>query len=240
MLTEYNIRMLTLFCGDHMVASRTQFIDYRKRLDQQGVECIDATSSDISGIQSQVYGSSSLFSTKQAFFAQNIFSKKTTRDALKDIIADPMVELVVWEEKMEERELKRYFPKSKLIVNKLPTTIWKFLDAFYPGNPASLIRQQALVGDTVDENMLLYMLQRRVKDLILVSKGLDGKRKLAPWQSGIMKAQAARWGTTQEERLAKLHKTNSKLYSIEVGTKTSRLPYPIHKALDILFSFYLQ
>lgn len=231
--------MLTLYCGDNSVTSRAQFIDCKKRMMREGIECIDLPS-EVSSIRQHIYGSSSLFSTKQAFFAQNILSKKISRDALKEIPSDPAVELIVWEEKMEERDLKRYFPKAKIVSSKLPTSIWKFLDNIYPGNPAALIRQQAQITTTVDENMLLYLLQRRVKDLILATKSLDGKRKLASWQSGIMKAQAARWGSSETERLTKLHRMNDKLYAIEVGTKTSSLPYPIHKALDILFSFYLQ
>lgn len=240
LLSQYNIGMLTIYCGDNVVESRQNFVQHKKRLGDSGIEMTDIPRSDMSDVNAIIHGSASLFNERRAFCCENVLSKKVNRDLLKAAIEDTSVECLVWEGSMDDRSIKRYFPKAKLFVSKLPSNIWKFLDGVYPGNARYLISTLPQLTVAVDEHMVLYLLQRRIKDLILVLKGLSGKRKLAPWQAQNMKNQAIRWGDTDQERLNRLHKMYQKLNDIEIGVKTRSLSYPVQKALDILFSFYVQ
>lgn len=226
--------MLTIYCGDNTVESRKHYSSHIAHLKESGYDLQEVESSQMSNLNSIIHGSSSLFAEKKAYALSHVVSRASYRKVLLDIDHSD-VEIVMWETTYDPRSIKRYFPSAKILESKLPANIWKMLDSFAPGNAQSIIRMKQSLGDAVDEHMLLYMLQRRAKDLILARNGLDGKRKLAPWQVSQMKSQAARWKS--EDHLVRAY---HKLSDIEKGVKTGTLPYSADKALDILFSFYLQ
>lgn len=196
--------------------------------------------SDAERIHQIIYGNASLFSDKVAYFCESVLSKAPNRKLLKEAYADPHINLSIWEGALEQKDIKKYFPQAHIRAFQLPINLWKFLDALAPGHAPALIRNKNMVLQNVEEPMLLYMMQRRIKDLILVQKGVDGKRQLASWQKQNVYKQGLRWGTTLKSRLQNLHKMYNKLYDIEVGLKTGTLPYSVNQALDIVFSFYLQ
>lgn len=226
--------MLKIFCGSNSADSRRSFILEKKALEKRGVNCIVLESSDMENLDAMIAQHASLFSEENAFFLENILSKKHHRDALKSYIPDPSLLLNVWEEKVEDRNLKKYFPKAQFIVHADQTTLWKFLDGLYPGNLTSSLRSLSTLYSSQEPIMLLYMLQQRAKELILVNNSLSGKVRRAPWQEKALLGQAHKWN---DKYLNQFYK---KLYDIEFGTKTGTQPYSIKEALDILFCFYLQ
>lgn len=226
--------MLTIYCGDNTVESRKHYSSHIARLKEAGYDVQEVESSRITDLNTIIHGSSSLFSEQKAYALSHIISRASYRKVLQDIDHSG-IEIVIWETTYDPRSIKRYFPSAKILESKLPANIWKMLDSFAPGNATAMIRMKQSLGDAVDEHMLLYMLQRRAKDLILVRNGLSGKSKLAPWQESQMKSQSARWSSEQH-----LVRAYLKLSDIEKGVKTGTLPYSADKALDILFSFYLQ
>lgn len=232
--------MLTIYCGDNTIQSRRAFVDHKRRLVQEEHECIEIQPSEVRMLDQIIYGSASLFSTKQAYFLEGILNKATHRKALKDYYNDPKINLIIWEGSIDQRDIKRYFPKAQIYASSLPTNLWKFLDALAPGNVSLLIQSKNNLSLTIEDSMLLYMMQRRMKELILAFSGVDGKRPLAAWQKQNLVGQARRWGHTDQERSQKLHRMYQKLYDIEVNTKTSSMTYSVNQALDIVFSFYLQ
>jgi len=226
--------MLKIFCGSNTADSRRSFISEKSALEKRGVSCIVIESSDMENLDAMVAQHESLFSKENAFFIENILSKKHHRDALKQYISDPTLFIHVWEEKAEDRNLRKYFPKALFSVHADQSTIWKFLDGLYPGNLQSSLRALSKLHSSQEPIMLLYMIQQRAKELILVKNGLSGKVRRAPWQEKTLLGQANKW---QDAYLKHFYK---KLYDIEFGTKTGIQPYSIKEALDILFCFYLQ
>jgi hypothetical protein len=233
------MRMLTVYCGDNTIESRNKFLHHKKLLHEQGYECLTVAPDEIHNIDVYIHGSASLFSEKRAFFSENVLARKQARDALKSYIDDAETQMIIWERSMDDRDIKKYLPKVLMKSSKLPINVWKLLDSLYPGNARNAIAMLREVVEVADENMLHYMIQRRIKDLILIQAGMHGKRSFAPWQISTLKAQAVRWGNGNVSR-EKLDRMSAKLFDIELGVKTGELSYPIHKALDILFSFYLQ
>ncbi|MBP9870169.1 MAG: hypothetical protein KBC53_01555, partial [Nitrosomonas sp.] len=203
-------------------------------LEKRGVSCIVLESSAMENIDATFAQHESLFNSENAFFIENILSKKHHRDALKSYIADTNLLIHVWEETIEDRNLKKYFPKAQFVVHAVQTTLWKLLDGIYPGNLTSSLRSLSTLYASQEPIMILYMLQQRAKELILVKNSLSGKMRRAPWQEKTLLGQAQRW---QDTHLKQFYK---KLYDIEFGTKTGTQPYSIKEALDILFCFYLQ
>lgn len=226
--------MLKIFCGSNSADSRRSFISEKISLEKRGVSCIVLESSAMENIDATFAQHESLFNTENAFFIENILSKKHHRDALKKHIADPSLLIHVWEETVEDRNLKKYFPKAQFVVHADQTTVWKLLDGMYPGNLQSSLKILGKLHVSQEPIMLLYMLQQRAKELILVKNSLSGKMRRAPWQEKTLLGQAHRWN---EKHLNQFYK---KLYDIEFGTKTGTQPYSIKEALDILFCFYLQ
>ncbi len=226
--------MLTIYCGDNVKLSRKQYFEHKERLQSSQVECTHVSTSQLQDVPSMIDGSASLFSEKRALFFEDVCSKKEQREVLKMFESSSTVELVVWESRTDARNIKRSFPKAKVVVSNVPSTLWNLLDHAKPGYGKQLINELDIVSESVDEHMILFMLQSRIKDLILVKNGETGKRKLAPWQAKNLLSQANAWDNKALEAMY------NKLIDIEVGLKTSSLPYSPHKALDILFMFYLK
>lgn len=223
--------MITICCGDDTAASRTTYSGLRKREDAGDI--IDL-GTNISELKSAVESSASLFSERTTILLESVLSRKENREIISSYADMPNLDIIVWEPSMDERIIRMHCKKARILSHKLPVSLWKYLDGLYPGNLNGSLIQLHMLSGTVDDHMILYMTQRRAKDLILVKAGLDGKRKLAPWQKKIMSAQADKWND------AILKAFYNKLFEIEKGVKTNKLPYPIKNALDILFHFYLQ
>lgn len=226
--------MLKIFCGSNTADSRTYFIAEMNKLEKAGIACMVLSLTDLENMDAAFAQHASLFNEQTAFFAENILSKKPQRDLLKKYSNSPDILIHVWEETVEDRNLKKYFPKAQFSVHTFPATIWKLLDGLYPGNMKSSVKALESLYQTSEPIMLLYMIQQRIKELILIAHSLPGKVKRAPWQEKTLLMQASKW---QHTRLKGFYK---KLYDIEYGTKTGTQPYSIQEALDILFCFYLQ
>lgn len=231
--------MVSIYCGDDTVSSRRQFSQALSTLRTQGTPCIIApdVESAIRELQSV-----SLFQENQVVALENALSRKPQRDALIKVIKESPTtsDLYIWEGALDPKSIKRYFPQARIFTSALPTNMWKFLDALMPGNLKTCMRYKAQLDESVDEHMLLFMMQRRCKDLLALEMKVVGKRKVAPWQASQLLIQGRKWGDSSQNRIQNLSKIYHKLYDIEVGTKTGTLSFSIQKALDISLCFYLQ
>lgn len=231
--------MLYIFCGDDTVASRRQFSQELKRIQSSQIACPSMTDIELAIRELE---STSLFQSEQAVALENVLSRASVRTTLSRSLTSlaPTANLYIWESSLDPKLLKKYFPTAQLRISTLPTNLWKYLDALAPGNMKKCIIYKSQIFASVDEHMLLFMMQRRIKDLISVEKKITGKRKLAPWQASQLQSQSRLWGATPEDRMNRLSKLYRKLYDIEVGTKTGTLSFSIQKALDLSLCFYLQ
>lgn len=225
--------MIYIYCGGDISKSREAYSAKKKELTEKNFEIIDLTVANLPDLPKWLYESQALFKSEKAYFAENILSVKGNRELLaKFDTKDDSSSIFIWEEKLEERDLKSKFKNTVLTNFKLPENIFKFLDSIFPSNLAVSIDLLHKIKESTDENIIFFMLTKRLRELILAKKSLYDT-KLASWQVARLKAQAAQW----EE--VKVESFYEGLYKIETATKTGNNYFSLIKSLDILFCFYL-
>lgn len=225
--------MIYLLLGDNVGESRKEFIRLKNEYRKKGYEIFEINGNNIGELDKWLYQSSSLFSQKKVFFGENLLGKKEQKEILKKYdTKEKEINFILWEE-IEERTAKFIFKNAKILAFKLPYNIFKFLDSVYPSNLSATITLLTQISSHIEENIILYMLQKRIRNLILIKNTLQPERKLADWQIYRLKSQARKW---RDEQLTSFYDS---LYRIEVFAKTSKNYYSIKKALDILFCYYV-
>ena len=223
--------MFYIYCGDNSVESRRAYADHKQKVGTN-TELIELTVNNLVELNNWLYAAQALFSKKKAFYGEDLLSKKEEREFLKQFEDKPETDFLLWEEEMSDRDVKRYFAKSCLMVSKLPANIFTLLDSIFPGNLKKALFELSSVVSSVEENILLFMLERRIRELITLKLGIEMPKKQA-WQTARLKSQGAKW---PEKSLMNFY---DGLYRIEANIKSGQTPLPIKKLLDILFIYYL-
>lgn len=226
--------MLTIFCGDNTVKSRESYISSQSNLAKNGYKLVQLHNAGLAEELEGVNHNQSLFDQKIAYIGENLLAQKKNRDLFSKLSTQS--EILLWEERTDPRTLEYAFKNAKVNKFDLPSNIWKLLDGMYPGNKNFMIENLKLISDSGSQEvqLLLFMLQRRAKELLLVKANYTvGKRKLADWQLRKIKQQRGHW---DDGRITEFYK---KLYTIEVSSKSAGTPYTTSQALEILFCFYL-
>jgi len=229
--------MLTIICGEDSTTSFNYYSSLKKNYLDKSYEILDVSSSDLENITSWLGQSQSLFSQKKIFFTQNINKRLSRKLNLKinkvveKLIKDKSVEVVDWEEEISSRELK--FPKATVVKEFKPAqNIFKLQDSLYPGNLKNFIYALNQLAETVDENIIFYMLVKHIRNLLTVKSGQSISR-LQPWQLAKLSKQAKNW---EEKKLLGFYQG---LHRIDISTKTSSNPFSLKKSLDILACYFL-
>jgi len=229
--------MLTIICGEDSTTSFNYYSSLKKNYLDKSYEILDVSSSDLENITSWLGQSQSLFSQKKIFFTQNINKRLSRKLNLKinkvveKLIKDKSVEVVDWEEEIPSRELK--FPKATVVKEFKPAqNIFKLQDSLYQGNLKNFIYALNQLAETVDENIIFYMLVKHIRNLLTVKSGQSISR-LQPWQLAKLSKQAKNW---EEKKLLGFYQG---LHRIDISTKTSSNPFSLKKSLDILACYFL-
>ena len=227
--------MLTIICGEDTVSSRAYYSSLKKDYLTQGYEIRIVSYQEIENIDRWLGESPSLFSQKKVFFSERL-NKYIKRDN-KKIITELQkigkmkdVDLVDWEEVSQwELKLKKLGHVKEF---KPDQTIFKLLDAIYPGNRSSFIFLLDNLGHNLDQNFIFIMLIRYVRNLIIIKEG-EVPARMQSWQTYKLKSQASRW---KIENLVNFYEA---LFKIDIGLKTSSNPYSIKDSLAILACHFL-
>lgn len=227
--------MITVVCGEDIVASRVYFTslieDYKKK--EYEVRRIGAD--EIFEINKWLADSTSLFSQKSIFVTEHL-NKKIKRDSkklkeeLEKIDKMKSVFLIDWEE-IASRELKTGMA-GKIKEFKPAKNIFKLMEAAYPGNKKIFITllEELSIGDR--DQFIFLMLSRHIRSLILAKEGLSSSR-IQQWQIYKLNSQAKFW------KLDKLLEFYEGMLRIDISLKTGRSPYSVKESLDILACYYL-
>lgn len=220
--------------GDDSVASRQKFIQLKEEYKKKQYDIITLDSYTIVEMDKWLYQSIGLFAQKKAFFGENLLSKKENKELLKKYdTTGTDIDIFILEESLEDRFAKYIFKNAQFYISKLPYTIFKLLDAIYPSNRAEALFLLDAISKTINEHMILVMMQRRIRELLLIKADLKPDKKLADWQIKRLKIHIAKW---DEKKLALLYDS---LYRIEVFSKTNGHYYSVKKALDIVLFYFL-
>lgn len=227
--------MLTIICGEDVVASRDYLSLLKKEYLSNGYEIKIVPREEIDKIQLWMAESQSLFYQKKIFFSErlNQFLKKTdkkTVNVLEKIAKMKDVDLIDWEDvSLWEIKLKKIGKVKEFKPNQ---TIFKLQDALYPSNRLGFISLLDSLSENIEENFIFIMLVRYVRNLIIIKEG-STPSKMQSWQTYKLKSQASLWKT---ENLINFYEA---LFKIEIGLKTSSNPFSIKESLEILACHFL-
>lgn len=227
--------MLTIICGEDAVASRQYFYDsleaYRKK--GTGITAIEA--GDLTELPHR--SGAGLFISETVYTIENLNrsiarkGSKHTLETLQKIANSKTVHLIDWENFISSRELK--IGKSGTVKEFKPSnTVFKLLDACYPGNAEYFLTVLHKITDVKNEMFVYLMLVRHMRTVFL-TKMTGVPRAASPWQRSKLAAAAKQWDS------AKLTGFYQRLLTIDTTLKTGRNFYGIQKSLDILACYYL-
>ena len=232
----YNIRMLTIICGEDVIASRDYFNEMKESYRKKGFEIKNVPSSQLDDLRTWMSHSQGLFASQTVYVSENAVkafkSKKNKKllESIDDIARDSSVTWIDWE-KITAREITGL--KAATIKELKPSeTIFMFLDNMYPGNLKLASRQLNTLADRQDEGFIFAMLCKHIRNLILAKHKLQIPG-VAPWQAGKLAKQASYW------KDGKLEAFYEGLARIDVSIKTSANIHGLGKSLDILFCYFL-
>ncbi len=226
--------MINIILGDDNTASRKKFLQLKDEYRKKNYEIISLDSSSLSQMDLWLSQSIGLFASEKVFFGENLLSKKESRDLLKKYDTERSdIDIYIWEETLEDRVAKYIFKNAILSVSKFPHTIFKLLDSIYPSNKHESLILLDILSKSINEHMILVMIQRRIREMIVIKAGLSTGKKLAHWQITRLKTQAEKWS---EKKILSLYEA---LYRVEVLSKTSGHYYSVKKALDIVLFYFL-
>ena len=226
--------MIYIFLGDDAAASRQEFIQFKQSLVSNDYSIIEINESNLDELNKGLYQSNTLFEKKTAFISENLFAKVATRKKFLPFDNNDKNTIILdWEEDCDDKAIKFSFKNTVVKQSKLSENIFKLMDSITPGNLPQFIEYLHKLSDNTNENILLFMINKRIKELIFLKNNLDSIKKLQSWQIARLKNQASVW---DNDKLLSLYEA---LYRLEVNTKTSRSVLPIKKALDMLFCYYI-
>jgi len=184
-------------------------------------------------------GTNALFADKKAVVVSGITSLKgkTAHKVYQEIMnynSQKETLVCIVEQSVLSTSILKSFSEAKIEVYKLPKYFFTFLDNLIPKKGKS---ERELFHKLLAQNapeQLFYALVNRIRLLLLVSSvyGMESEevRRMSDWQLQKIKQQTTYW---DKSKLINFYK---KLYDIEVGMKTSKLPLGLASHLDILIS----
>lgn len=228
--------MITIICGEDFVSSRNYFNQLRTNITpNQSVLSFNKLIDFLDHYENNA--ASNLFQQKSIYFLENInkqINLKTQQKLISKIEAihqDKETSVYIWEENVSEREIK--LKKNTIIKEFKPNqTIFKLINACYPGNKLGFLSILDSLKNNLDEYFIFIMLIKHLRKLILAKDKVYGER-MAPWQKAQLDSQANKWS---KDSLLKFYDS---FYRIDLTTKTSTNPLGIIKSIDVSACVFL-
>ena len=200
--------MKVLLHGDNQVASRQKLEQIIKSHRQEKIH-LDGQKINETDLR-QALESHSFFGDEKVVIIENLAS----RPLVNLLVAEPNTPIIVWQPKQIAVSAYKSF---QIELFKTPATIFKFLDSMRPPLPNEAAE------------LVLYMLGRRVSDLIIASDKPE-LLKQAPWQKSQLIAQA------KKHSLSKLMSLHTQLLELEYSHKTGNNILPLASELDLMLA----
>ncbi len=247
--------MLTLIHGDNLAATRKHLIDLKFKYPNANLfEGSEITLTDLV----QTLEGGGLFSDEKVIFIENLLSRRKQSTELKDLIiyllsqADNAT-IVMWEEKEIEKKTVSTLKNATIRTFNLPKPLFTLLDSLQPTNGKNLLRLYHEVLETVDEELVFYMLVRHFRlfialhpqsnlhrernektaiepmenDPFRITQPIEEVKRMQEWQRTKLIKQAKSFS---QEQLVSYY---IKLYEIEKGLKTGSQSQPLKRLIDI-------
>lgn len=223
--------MLTLVHGDDIAASRTFFVNAKKRaLDPITLDVDTLTLTHVY----QVLSGGGLFQEEKYLFIESLLTKKKKSPEFQALI-DTLLKaedtsIYLWENKEIDKKTVASLKGATSQLFTLPKSLFLFLDSLKPGNPSAL-KLFHKTREQVEVELIFFMIQRQMRYLLALSERqsdtIDEVKRMQPWQK------------TKLEKQARYFKPNTlknhylKLYEIDLAQKTGQLPRDLASSIDI-------
>jgi DNA polymerase III delta subunit len=215
--------------GDNQIVSRNRLQSLLASFKGEIIR-LDGKSLDLTIIK-QNLESKSLFGQEKFLVIENLFSlrKSQLKEKLLEYLKKEVYEnLIIWEGiKIDGRSLLA-FSKAKIEKYEIGKIIFRFLDSLTPGNSGNLIQLYHQVLAQNGAELILFMLERQVRQLIMAADlGGKGLVEGPPWKKTILIRQAGKF------KLNQLISLYQKLLAIEYNQKTGNASLPLNSQLDL-------
>lgn len=157
-----------------------------------------------------------LFTQKRLVIFRDLFQGKKISNSVTETIAANAGTLDIIFIDYDSKRAKLYkdaFPHARHMTAALPMYVFFFASQVYPGNGVTARKTLARLAHSNQAELGFYFLKSKIRN--------------------VLSGQAGKWNIPQARNFYKA------LWRIEVGLKTSSLPYSLYEALDMLFVTHL-
>lgn len=226
-----------IFYGQDHISIDKYFLKFRKDYSQtEEIEQINTTDLE------EKISNPGFFAEKKLFIARNIFLKQVKMGKVS-IKLDLWLQtinkfkqnydwLFIEEDSKKIKYYQKYFPKANYQEFKVAAYLFNFLDAFRPNNFVGCYSYWQKTSLTNPDELTLFMLKRRVRDLINLSTNNLGSA-YAPWQLAKLKSQLRAW---PQSKLDAIYRA---LFSYEKNLKLGNNPLKAAVVIETILSLYL-
>ena len=226
--------MITIVCGENIVASRAYYSDKIDNFKRKGIEIVNIDPTELKSLihghaEKTLFGSTTVYTTQKLIktFARK---KKDLNDVL-DQLSTKDLTLIVWEDGISKRDsgitanvfIKEFRPEKN---------IFKLLESCYPKNLKEFICSLNEVRTKTNDFFIYLMLTRHIKKLLLYQLGIKPPN-LVSWQETKLYDQQKHWS---KDKLLDFY---SKLILLDVLIKKGRTPYNVFSYIETLSVYYL-
>jgi len=221
--------MLIILHGDNIVASRAELNRLKEAAKDKEIRDINGKNLDETSLR-QAVESSSLFGDTLCIVIEQLFSNLGRKEKLIKLYASIIQEaakqneIILWEPKELGKTAISLFPSTSIKLFKLPAVIFEFLDALLPHNQKSLLTIFDGLVKTEAPELILYMIESRVRQLIQLKDGVM-PNKMSPWQQSRLTNQGKSF------TMDKLLVMHQQLIDLEYSFKTGTAPFTLSQLI---------
>src|ERR1035437_8754459 len=226
--------MMLLIHGDDLETSRNFYFAEKNKLSDVILLNGDGLTLDILFQNAE---NKSLFGNEQTLLIENFFTKNKsiaieTKKIVEYINSNKDLSIIFWESTELSKASQALLKNATVKTFSFPQILFTFLDNVKPNNSEVLIKLFHELRQNMEPELIFFMLIRQFR-IMLGIEGLDKideVKRMAPWQAGKMQRQAKLFS---EEKL----KSNyEKLFEIDLGSKTGKIPYSIERSIDFFLA----
>ena len=226
--------MQLLIHGDDLVSSRNFYFEEKNKLGD--VILLDGDGLTLDTLF-QNAENKSLFGNEQAILIENFFTKNKsiateTKKIVEYINSNKDLSIIFWESTELSKASQTLLKNATVKTFSFPQVLFTFLDNVKPNNSEVLIKLFHELRQNMEPELIFFMLIRQFRIMLGIDglEKIDEVKRMVPWQLGKMKRQARLFS---EE---KLKDNYQKLFEIDLGSKTGKIPYSIERSIDFFLT----
>jgi DNA polymerase III delta subunit len=226
--------MILLIHGDDLAKSRDFYFEEKNKLRETIMLNGDGLTLDTLFQNAE---NKSLFGSEQTILIENFFTKNKsiaieTKKIVEYINNQKDISIIFWESAELSKASQTLLKNATVKTFSFPQILFTFLDNVKPNNSEILIKLFHELRQNMEPELIFFMLIRQFRIMLGIDgvEKIDEVKRMAPWQLGKMQRQAKMFGGT------KLKENYQKLFEIDLGSKTGKIPYSIERSIDFFLA----